>query len=59
MPRVAIETSTQTPKKGEKIPRGNETDPGFRRAKRLAAAGIISPKAMAKFQDKTWHKKDR
>lgn len=47
MPSVAIDTSTQTPAKGEKIPRGNKSDPGFKRAKRLAERGMISPKAMA------------
>ena len=52
MPRISIETSTQTPKKGSKIPRGNKPDPGFKRAKRLADRGMISPEAMAKAMQK-------
>jgi len=52
MPSVAIETSTQTPKKGAKIPAGDKPDPGFKRMKRLYERGLISEKAMAKMKAK-------
>ncbi len=50
MPRVEIETSTQTPKKGARIPRGNKPDDAWERAKRLAKAGHISPKQLDKMR---------
>jgi hypothetical protein len=59
MPSVDLESSTKTPRKGAKIPRGNKPDPGFEKAKLLADRGLISAKAMAKFQDKTWHKGEK